>query len=208
MDKKEAIKIIVQCAKQYQKSLLNQNVMFVYYEKKYNKYCFFEATFLASNFCHLTGVICNAGLAPNDFFEKCIQHRLSPEDFEMRKDGTTKLKLDVLPSVIQIHKVSNMTGDYDKTGIQLYTEKLAGNIKGCMGFVRSGNYFVPNTLLNQDIRDVTRRPQHRIVAAFSKGIKDKEYVTLCYIAKGFDIAELQAYPAIMVKVNFEKMTEE
>ena len=202
MEKKEAIKIIVQCAKTYKQCLLNQNIMFVYYERKYNRYAYFETTFLSSNFCHLTGVEREKSISPNDFFNRCIQHKLSPDNFELRDDGTTEMKLQVLPYIIQIHRVSKMTGDHNKYGIQLHTERLAGNVKGCVGFVKDGGYFVPNTVLRENVRNITLSPQHRIVATFSKKMKEDKYTTLSYTAKGFDIRQLTAVPTIAAKVDF------
>lgn len=209
MEKEEAIKIIVRCAKLYEQHLLNKNIMFVYYDKKHNQYAYFEATFLSSNFCHFTGVECDkTKISPNDFFNKCIRHRLSRNDFKLRKDGTTEMKLRVLPSIINIHTVSTMTGDYDNSGIQLYTELLAGNIKGCMGFVKDGSYFVPNTVLQEDIRKITKSPQHRIVATFAKEIKQDKYTTLSYQAKNFDISQLLTSSEITSKLelDFTKMS--
>ena len=39
----------------------------------------------------------------------------------------------------------------------MFTEKAAGNVCGCIGFVQDKNtkLNVPNTLLKKDIRDVT-----------------------------------------------------
>ena len=201
MDKKEAIKIIVKCADIYQRLLLNKNVMFVYFNKQTNKYECFEAAFIAGNFCHMTGVICNEGLHANHFYQKCINHRLSIEDFEFRDDGTTEMKLSVLPDVIKIHITSRMTGDFTRTGIQLYTEKISGGINGCMGFVKDKDYYAPNTVLKEDIRNITSSPQHRIVATFIKNIRDEKYTELSYLAKKLDINELKKSKQIIDKTD-------
>lgn len=201
MEKKEALSIIVKCANIYQRQLLNNNVLFVCYDKQHNKYECFEAAFIAGNFCHMTGVVCRDGLHPKDFYQKCIEHRLSIDDFEFRGDGTTEMKLSVLPEVIKIHTSSRMTGEFTHTGIQLYTEKITGGTKGCMGFVKDKNYYAPNTVLKEDIRDITRSPQHRIVATFIKKIKDEKYDLLSYTAKKFDIKELFEVSFIKEKVD-------
>ena len=47
-----------------------------------------------------------------------------------------------------------MLGDYNMSQPKLYTDKIAGSISACMGFVRDGGEgrFVPNTVLEGDIR--------------------------------------------------------
>ncbi len=207
MEKKESIKIIVKCANIYKTSLLNNNVMFVYHDRQNDNYNFFEAAFIPGNFCHMTGVVCKEGLRPNDFFNKCISHRLKEDDFEFREDGTTEMKLSVLPEVIKIHTSSRMTGTYAGTGLNLYTDRLAGGTNGCMGFKKdeSTDYYAPNTVLKQDIRNVTYDPQHRIVATFVKKITDDKYNVLSYTAKKFDISELTMVTEISQKVDFTQI---
>jgi len=41
----------------------------------------------------------------------------------------------------------------------LFTEKVAGNVRGCIGFIqdRHTRLNVPNTLLKKDIRDITQK---------------------------------------------------
>jgi len=205
MNKKEAIKIIVNCAEKYKNNLVGNNILFVYYDKKAKQYRFFETLFTSSNFMHFTGVVCKEGINANDFFRKCCTRKLAESDFDFRTDGTTVMKLMVLPEIINIHKVSKMTGRFNSSGLSLYTERLAGNVKGCMGFVRENEFFVPNTVLNQDIRQSIYGPQYRIVAVFRKNNNDKVYSELVYIAKNIDIKEIQSGEEITAKVDFESI---
>ena len=55
--------------------------------------------------------------------------------------------------------------------------------------------------IKEDIRDITRSPQHRIVATFIKKIKDEKYDLLSYTAKKFDIKELFEVSFIKEKVD-------
>lgn len=205
MNKKEAIKIIVDCAEKYKNNLVGNNILYVYFDKNAKKYRFFETLFTSSNFMHFTGVVYKEGINANDFFRKCCTRKLAESDFEFRTDGTTVMKLMVLPEIINIHKVSKMTGRFNSSGLNLYTERLAGNVKGCMGFVRENGFFVPNTVLNQDIRQSIYGPQHRIVAVFRKNNNDKLYGELVYVAKNVDIKEIQSGEEITAKVDFESI---
>ncbi len=83
----------------------------------------------ATNFLHLTGLkvkkhkynadgIENTNdsddtISAKEFYEKCLAHRLSASDFEFARDGTTPLKLDVLPRLISKNLSATMIGDYN-----------------------------------------------------------------------------------------------
>jgi hypothetical protein len=191
MKKTEAIKIITDCAREYQHGLANRNILFLFGDLSAVE-CF-ETTFLPRHFLHLTGVEPVPGRvrSSTDFYDRCRKSRLSPSDFEFAPNGTTDMKLTVLPQLMQIYHTANMIGDFDFTKSLLYTEKLAGNVSACMGFVRDGAFYIPNTTLREDIRDLTVRPQKRILATFQKTIREPEYARLCYIAKGVDLFRIK-----------------
>ena len=76
------------------------------------------------------------------------------EDFSFSKDGSTAQKLDVLENMMGIKRNVTMIGDFTDRGPKLFTEKAAGNICGCIGFVKDRNtgLNVPNTLMFFDER--------------------------------------------------------
>lgn len=74
---------------------------------------------------------------PFNFIKNVINHKLRLVDIDFKTDGTTEQKVKVLRNVVMIELTSRMIGDYIGAGkISLYTEKLAGNTTGCLGFVR------------------------------------------------------------------------
>ena len=78
-----------------------------------------------------------------------------------------------------------MVGDYDESRPLLYTDKIIGNVRGCMGFVRqsaSSPYWVPNTLLNIPARDVVRST-HSLMATYQKRSADVLYSHMLQLAK-------------------------
>lgn len=121
------------------------------------------------------------------FYEKCLDHKLSPDDFEFAEDGTTMLKLEILPSLITKNLSASMIGDYNSNKPKLYTEKLAGGVKACMGFVSdtASGFYVPNTVLKEDIRDNVSN-WLRIIAIFRKPVAYKKYTEITYMAKKTD----------------------
>ena len=91
LTKKEILSKLFICATKYKENLLSRCLLFVACDKNKN-FEFFSASFSAGNFQHLTGVI-TQNISPRDFFRRCLERRLSPNDIEAHKDGTTDLKL-------------------------------------------------------------------------------------------------------------------
>jgi hypothetical protein len=114
-----------------------------------------------------------------------LKRRLSINDFELSIDGTTEMKLRVLPIILKSQSLSaNMAGDYFSRKPVLLTDKLAGGVKGCVGFVYDDTLkcYVPNTVLNEDIRFNIRERQ-RVILAYKKDIEEGEYNERVYQAK-------------------------
>ena len=191
MKKEDAIRIMGNCARQYYENLENRNLLFLFGTPQTPQY--FEATFLPRHFLHLTGVEPSTDRvnSSTDFYDRCLKGRLTPADFKLPKNGTAEMKLAVLPQLMQRFKTAKMIGDYDFTKSILYTERLAGNVSACMGFVRDDLYYIPNTALREDIRNITKHPQKRILAVYRKSIREQKYAELCYTAKGTRLSEIQ-----------------
>ena len=62
---------------------------------------------------------------------------------------------------MKIYHFAKMVEEYNFIKSLLYTEKLARNITACLGFIRDGEYYIPNTVLKGDIRDITKRPHNK-----------------------------------------------
>ena len=184
MLKKDAIRVITTCATSYRNNLANHNILFIFGDPRNPE--LLETRFLSRNYLHLTGVrIKPPGIKSSvDFFNKCLSNQVREEDVQFPDDGVVEMKLSVLPSLMKIHKTAKMIGDYDNNKSVLYTEKLSGTTTACMGFVLEGNYYVPNTALKEDIRQVTIHPQKRILMIMRKPISAKQYEEICYTAKG------------------------
>ncbi len=90
-----------------------------------------------------------------------------------------------------IKKNATMIGEFTDRGPKLFTEKAAGNVCGCIGFVQDKNtqLNVPNTLLKKDIRDVTAQPTYKVFAVISKHYTDDKYSHFEKIDKSLDLKE-------------------
>lgn len=195
MNKKEALKILFQCAEQYHKNLEYNKLLLICANSSMNKIITMELQFEPKNFLHLTGVKFQEGkrLPPDTFYTWCLAKRLALNDFELAEDGTTEQKLSVLlPIVASASLSANMIGDYNARRPALFTEKLVGGIRACVEFVydRSRECYVPNTVLNIDMRDnITNRL--RIIATYRKNRKDEQYYEVVYKAKKIDWSKIK-----------------
>lgn len=194
-DKKTALSVIFKAAEAYEKELRNNNLLFICSDK-HKRISYLEVEFNASNFMHLTGVkisehfkqkLNSSEKYANKFYEMCLNKRLSPDDFDFAEDGTTALKLDVLPTLMKKNLSANAIGEFGLRTVKLYTEKIAGSIKGCMGFIHDNkvNKNVPNTVLKTDIRDSSTEIK-RILVTYRKKKTAINYCEIVYAAKNVD----------------------
>ena len=121
------------------------------------------------------------------FYQKAISGKLNENDFDFNKDGTTVLKLNVLLQTLKIASNVKMIGDYNGMRPYLQTDKLAGGVNSCIGFLKGTNdCYIPNTILATDIKkEVTSYA--RVLAVLSKKISEKEYNKIEMVAKKIDI---------------------
>lgn len=204
MDKRKAIQIITKAAKMYHENLEDQKVLFLYgipaevkkqilgKQQLLSTVKGYEVAFHRHNFLHLTGVRIHSEKIGSSihFYEKCLDQRLTELDFSLAKDGSTRQKLDILENMMKIKQNATMIGNFTDRGPKLYSEKVAGNICGCVGFVRDRNtrLNVPNTLLKKDIRDVTDRPVHKIYAVISKNYVEQKYSEVEKLDKSINLS--------------------
>ena len=191
MDKRQAIKIMTKSAKLYKENLENQDILFLYgipkeinsqiqkNNRELSNMKSFQVSFYGFNFLHLTGVKLNNEYisSPVLFYEKCLNNRIIESEFKFDTTGCTKQKLEILEDMMLLKKKANMIGDFVDYGTKLYTEKIAGNTCGCIGFVESNDLKVnvPNTLLKKDVRDCVKKPAFKIYFVLSKKFKEKKY---------------------------------
>lgn len=221
MDKRRAIQIMTKAAEIYKNHLEDQKVLFLYgvpteikkqlqaEEKFLSSIKCYEVVFHRSNFLHLTGVKLNKDSTASaiHFYQKCLDKRLTEDDFSLAKDGSSGQKLDILESMMMIKKNVTMIGDFTDRGPKLFAEKAAGNICGCIGFVQDKytKLNVPNTLLKKDIRDVTAQPTYKVYAVISKHYTDDKYASIAKIDKSLDLKECRFVEEVESLIDRDKL---
>lgn len=186
MTKKEAVSIIIRCAALYQKNLCSRQLAFIYLDKGGHSR-FVEVHFRSNNFLHFTGIDTRTEIKANAFYRSALDKRLKESDILFKDNGTTVLKLQVLPEIMNIPFSARMIGDYMGPRLALYTEKAAGTTTACLGLVRGSSTYVPNTVLKGDIRNFVQKPAGKIIAILRKQAENKLYNELTYKGKNYTL---------------------
>lgn len=154
--KAQAIKIVTEAAKAYQKNLCGKCFKLCY-EMDGEKH-FSEIGFRAYHFKHLTGLCCNNCTAIQ-FYEKALSGNLSERDFEFDSNGNAHRKLAVLPMLPYIFSSPVLYGEFNNSGIRISADYFIGKTKATLsiGFRRKHPFDVPCSLYCEDIRKLSTK---------------------------------------------------
>lgn len=198
IDKKDYA-ILLKCAEIYRNELLNTNLLFIYINRITKKYEYIETTYLDRNFKHLTGIQYlnkNKNIADNSldsathFFNLAVCKRLDIKKCYYKFDGTTKLKLQILPMVMNVKKNARMIGDYNEGRMHIMADKMCGTNSMTLAFINDRVYgYCPSSSLCEDIRKMVTQ-YHSISAIFQKNMDVEKYDRLCFKNKIFDFSDL------------------
>lgn len=206
--KEEARKKVLNCAKQYQKKLLNKKIIVIYRERYNNTVRYIEVMFYERNYQHLTGIelIDKAGNVLHNqsvnFYRKCVENKLGLEEFQMRADGTSYLKLMALSSLMDITKITKITGDYNNIRPFLFVDKVMGGVNFCLGLSKEKGVYVPSSALLEDIKKLTNEPS-QVLAILEKAVDDNIYVTVKHVAKGLNLNNIVLPDEISILISLE-----
>ena len=187
-DKRKAIDIIVQAAKNYKEYLQDKVFLIIYTENQVTKTV--EVNFRNSHFLHLTGVYTK--LSAKRFYEKCINQKLSINDFELEKGGKTQQKLMVLPFLHELLYNNCMIGNFINSGVYIRADYFVGNTKAILsvGFRYGKNADFPVTLYKEDVRRLSH-PTNKVLAIFKRKFEQVNYRECTYLSKGQSIDKLK-----------------
>jgi len=123
--------------------------------------------------------------------DDCLNHKLSPNNIQIKSLVFTKLKLEVLENIMSINKSAKKIGTYNNNKENIKIEKVVGNIHCCLGFSnrvdnnRKIKYYYPKTLLQENFKNNVEH-EYKIIAIFSKEKGNKLYNEITYLSKDFE----------------------
>lgn len=169
-----------------------------------------EVLFSPSNFGHLVGcneIVDKVETNPTDFYNRIIKNQIDWNNLVI-ESKFVKNKIDILPQIMAIDRTANIIGDYNGVGqIKLKSDKVTGNIVGCLGISRAREnprYFVPVSTIKRDIRDISYNNE-RIVAILKKNCLDALYENFTYLKKGFSLDKILNNKDISKCISHEKI---
>lgn len=194
--KEDARRRVLNCAKQYQQKLLNKKLIIIYRERNDNMIRYIEVAFYERNYQHLTGI----ELVDSDgnvlhhqavnFYRKCIANKLSIDEIQFKEDGTSQLKLLALPTLMDVTKITKITGDYNNVRPYLFVDKVMGGVNFCLGLTKEVSEYVPSSALLEDIKKLTNAPS-QVLAIFEKDFDNNIYENVKHVAKGLNLSNIK-----------------
>lgn len=209
--KEDTRRRVLNCAKQYQQRFLNKKLIIIYRERQDNVIRYIEVVFHERNYQHLTGlelmdkkgnVLRNQSM---NFYRKCIENKLSLEEFRFKQDGTTQLKLAALPVLMDITKITKITGDYNNVRPYLFVDKVIGGANFCLGLSRDDGVYVPSSALLEDIKRLTDAPS-QVLAILEKDIDAATYSTVKHVAKGLNLNNITLPQEMNTMIDLKNYT--
>lgn len=142
------------------------------------------------------------------FYHKCLDNTLTESEIRFKEDGTTPLKLEVLPKLVQFLHFSKMTALYNGIKPKLAVDRVVGTTNYCLGFIKDGDYFVPSSCLMEDVCRLGDNPS-QILAIMSKKANQSEpvYKEMRYVAKGVPLNKLKISDELKKRITLEKYIE-
>lgn len=195
---KQAMKVAIKEYENYKKNLMDKSMLVIYRDRNTKQLDYIIINFTGSNYYHLTGLAYKEDNGDDTksfkfgsrFYSDLEDKKLSSLDLKI-KDNNTELKIKALPFVSSQYKYSNMTGDFNESGIKLKLDKVIGNVSTCLGLKQIGlKTYAPASSLYDDTRKYAKIT-HQIVAIFLKDTNDvTPFKTIKYVAKGHNLENL------------------
>ena len=187
-DKQKVATKLIQAAQKYDEYLNNLHFLIVY--QKDNQHQLVQIGFRDLHFKHLTGV--ESRLSAQRFYAKCINNKLSINDFEISKDGKSEQKLIVLPYLHELLYHNCMIGVFINSGIRIQADYFVGDTKAVLsvGFRQGIRVDIPVTLYKENVKKLSK-PVYKVLAIFKKRYNQIEYKECTYLSKGQIINSLK-----------------
>jgi hypothetical protein len=194
--KEDARRRVLNCAKLYRQKLLNKKMLIIYRDRVDNKIRYIEVVFYERNYQHLTGlelvdkdgkVLKNQSV---NFYRKCIENKLSTEEIQFKKDGTSRLKLEALPVLMDVTKITKITGNYNYSRPYLLVDKIIGGVNFCLGLSKEDDIYVPSSALLENIKRLTDAPS-QVLVILEKELDEALYSTVKHVAKGLNLENIR-----------------
>ena len=125
------------------------------------------------------------------------------DEIKFKDDGTSHLKLQALPVLLDVTKITKITGDYNNVRPYLFVDKVMGGVNFCLGLTKEEEEYVPSSALLEDIKKLTDTPS-QVLAILEKDVNGNVYETIKHVAKGLNLNHVQLPDEIRNKIDLKK----
>ena len=129
-------------------------------------------------------------------------NRESPISLE---DVCRQLKLEALPVLMDITKITKITGDYNNVRPYLFVDKVIGGVNFCLGLSRDDTVYVPSSALLEDIKRLTESPS-QVLAILEKDVDADIYSIIKHVAKGLNLSNITLPQEINAMIDLKNYT--
>ena len=198
LNKKSALDIIVKAAKEYDAKLNDNHFLVVYQENE--KYLINCIGFRDYNFLHMTGV--KTRLSAQQFYNACINGKLSINQFEIDNGGRVAQKLQGLPYLPNLLFDKCMIGNFINSGIFIEADYFVGNTRVLISVAfRNGKTVdYPVSLYREDIRKLSK-PTNKVLAVFKKKFNDTDYIDCIYVDENQDLSKMPLPSNVIIEIT-------
>lgn len=166
---------LTKSANEYKTNLLDKEGYFMHQNS--NSIEFLNVEFKDKNFAHLVGIKPNYGngriTKSSDLLYNFLNAKTSNEVPILGRDYLLTHRADIIrakmhasKSGLDVFKNARFVGNLNnELFVNLYSEKLAGDEVGVIGFVWDEDNYLPNTLLNADVQEISIEDTIREISA-------------------------------------------
>ena len=178
--KQEVLKIILSVAKEYDEKINDRHFKIIYQKGKDKEEVI--VGFRDMNFLHLTGV--KTKLSAQQFYNACVNGKLSERDFEIDNKGKVQQKIAVLPYLPNLLYGNCMIGDFINSGIMIRADYFVGDTRAAIsvGFKVGKAADIPVTLYREDVRKLSD-PTCKVLEIWCKHYDEAVYNICTYSSK-------------------------
>lgn len=181
--KAEAIRIITLTATEYEGFMRDKQFLIAYQDGSGINHSI--VGFKAKNFKHFTGV--KSTLSAKEFYQRALEHKLSPDDFRFDSAGNAQRKLAVLPWLPRMFFSNALRGSFNRSGIWLEADYLIGGTSAriAVAFRYGKTFDFPVSLYCEDVRNLTNNSM-KVLAVWRRAFGEKVFSENTYCAKNVD----------------------
>lgn len=160
-------------------TMLKDNDFLIFFYNSNKEILYKKIVFEKKHFKHLTGI--DTSLSAVDFYNTIQENELKQHHVKLKKDGTTRLKLEILDKIhLPFHSPAMIGTYFNFSKLYLKVDEVIGTNLISVGLKNNTNYLIPSSLLKENIKKITE-PTFPVLFVLKKKSNDEYFneITHC-----------------------------